>query len=232
MRMVPFRHGHWRGLVKPEHQPLVPRLIEDAGVPFPHGRGGAVHIEVGSGVYVRKILFRGGIFGRVLGGRCGGPGRLQRMVRLCEAVAFAGIPVALPCLVGWRVCLMGFRLLVVTEYMEGVDLVDSGVVDAWREAARMALHLNRAGFCHIDYHPRNIRVVRDGGVVLLDGEDLRRGVRVGYGAMWRRLGRYLIKHGHWPARRSFWLEGAKAVGLDEHRQERQLLLSAAAHRLL
>jgi len=231
MRMEPFHQPPWSGLARRELLCVARPLVEKEGKPLPHGRGGVVELEIDGVRYVRKILRRGGLMGSFLGEICGGPARLIRAVRLAACAEKAGIAVAHPQLVAWRRIGLGFRLVVVTEHTGGVDLAESHNPEDWRAAARLACQLINSNLYHLDFHPRNIHVTGGGRVLLLDVEDLRRGARLNAASMWRRLGRYLIKHGYWTQKRALWLEGVGELGLNRRHQERQLLLAAAAHLL-
>lgn len=234
MSMEPFHYPPWRGFVKADLSSLVETLLKEKGKALPHGRGGSVEIRLSDGRYVRKWLRRGGLVGSFFGHLCGGPMRLFRAAYLAGRLNSLGLNTVKPVCVAWKKTFLGFNLVVVSEYVVGVDLADSGVVDAWRAAAKLAHDLSSYGYCHLDFHPRNIRVVdgKDGkGVVLLDVEDLRRAVKFDAALMWRRLGRFLIKHKLWQSKRDFWLEGVRMLGLTPRYQERQLLLSAAKHLL-
>ena len=232
MRLKRFRCGGWNGYVSEQFVSEVGVLLTADGEALPHGRGAAERISVGGGRFVRKVLRRGGVLGTVLGGVCGGPTRLLRPLRLLPRLQSAGVETAFPCIVAWRKRMLTFRLMTVTRFVEGCDLLETEEERAWINAARMASALSSAGLYHRDLHPRNIRVKEDGGVVLLDIEDLRRGGRMAAVLMWRRLGRFLIKHGHWERKERLWLLGGEVLGQDAAWQRRQLLLEAAAHLLI
>jgi len=231
MSLKRFRCGGWSGYVSEEFAGKVSVLLNARGEALPYGRGASESILVDGERFVRKILRRGGVLGAILGEVCGGPTRLLRPLRLLSRLEDAGIEAASPTLAAWRHRKLTFRLVTATRFVEGCDLLDTDEERVWVDAAHLALTLSTAGLHHCDFHPRNIRVKEEGGVVLLDLEDLRRGYG-GAVVMWRRLGRFLIKHGHWERKQRLWLLGAEVLGQNASWQERQLLLEAAAHLLL
>jgi len=231
MSLKRFRCGGWSGYVAEQFAGKVGVLLNACGEALPYGRGASESILVDGERFVRKVLRRGGVLGTVLGEMCGGPTKLLRPLRLLPHLENAGIEVASPSLVAWRRRRLAFKLLTATRFVEGCDLLDTDEERVWVDAARLALTLSSVGLYHCDFHPRNIRVKEDGGVVLLDLEDLRR-VCGGAVVMWRRLGRFLIKHGHWEKKQRLWVLGAEVLGRNASWQKRQLLLEAAAHLLL
>ncbi len=214
------------------------------------GRGGVGTLRLPGGLFaVARPYRRGGLLGRWLGDRYLGPGRACRELEVLAALRRGGVAAAAPLAAVARRSGLCWRLLLVTERVEGALPLPQfcaargdarrAVIEATAAALAAAFDL---GLRHPDLHPDNVLVTERQGrveVVLIDMDRAQLRPPVEAAARRRmlvRMARYLRKHANrlpYAASRTDGLRLLRGLGLDRGQRRREWgLLQDALRRQL
>jgi len=166
------------GLADPESARVrADRIYEGRGEPF------GLEVPGAGRVFVRPYL-HGGLLGRLTGDVHAGDGRFRDELTVLDDARRAGVPVPEPLGIVSRARGLGTRRgwLLVREERSACDvlafLVGAPAPEERRRVLRTAgevvRRLHDAGFEHPDLHLKNLLLMADGGVLILDLDRVRR----------------------------------------------------------